>query len=286
LAAVARRHLPPAVADQWIALMRPAVRLLGQLDDMEPVGRLGGLPDLPEDVPWPVWEDRGSLNFVASLDCDRLPVDRLDLALPDSGTLLFFYLDPDDGLFGPEDPNFVVTRGEPETLAGTRVIYVPPGVGTSERDAPADVEPYYQVPLAAQLMTTGPVLDHPALRAAVRGLSAEDQAFMGDPMNGDPFREELSECMPRPAHWIGGHAFPVQDSVEIEVAYTHFAGKVPSDDPALEEEARRWTLFAQFDSDEEADMIWGDVGTLYWLIRPEDLAARRFEASSFTWQCV
>lgn len=31
-----------------------------------------------------------------------------------------------------------------------------------------------------------------------------------------------------------------------------------------------------------AGMMWGDVGTLYWLIRPEDLAARDFGASSFT----
>jgi uncharacterized protein YwqG len=32
-------------------------------------------------------------------------------------------------------------------------------------------------------------------------------------------------------------------------------------------------------------MLWGDVGTLYWLIRPDDLAAGNFQASSFTWQC-
>ena len=43
-------------------------------------------------------------------------------------------------------------------------------------------------------------------------------------------------------------------------------------------------LLAQIDTDDAADMMWGDVGTLYWLIRPEDLAARNFEASSFTAQ--
>lgn len=285
LAAVARRHLPPAVAEQWIALMRPAIRLRSRSGGKKPVGQLGGLPALPEGVAWPEWKDRGSLNFVASFDCGRLPVDQLDLDLPGSGTLLFFYLDPADGLFDPAESDYQVRPGEPETLAGTRVIYVPPGVDTSERDAPADVDPYNYVPLAAQLMTTGPVFNHPALRAAVRHLSAEDQAFMSDIMNSDPLQDELYQHMPQPRHWIGGHAHPVQDSVEIEVAYTHFAGKVPYGDPTLEEEAQRWTLLAQIDSDDEADMMWGDVGTLYWLMRPEDLAARRFEASSFTGQC-
>ncbi|MGG7575788.1 DUF1963 domain-containing protein [Streptomyces sirii] len=44
-------------------------------------------------------------------------------------------------------------------------------------------------------------------------------------------------------------------------------------------------LLAQFDSDDDADMMWGDCGALYWLIRPEDLADRRFDRAMFTWQC-
>ncbi|WP_254885968.1 DUF1963 domain-containing protein [Streptomyces sp. NA02950] len=44
-------------------------------------------------------------------------------------------------------------------------------------------------------------------------------------------------------------------------------------------------LLAQFDSDEDTGMMWGDGDVLYWLIRPEDLAAGRFEAAVFTWQC-
>lgn len=36
----------------------------------------------------------------------------------------------------------------------------------------------------------------------------------------------------------------------------------------------------------EAGMMWGDRGSLYWLMRPDDLAARRFGVASFTWQCT
>ncbi|MDQ1045061.1 DUF1963 domain-containing protein [Streptomyces sp. V4I2] len=55
--------------------------------------------------------------------------------------------------------------------------------------------------------------------------------------------------------------------------------------PPLDQEAERWVLLAQFDSDSDAKMEWGDVGTLYWLIRPEDLAAHRFGQVRLTVQC-
>ncbi|MFK0044323.1 DUF1963 domain-containing protein [Streptomyces sp. NPDC090741] len=40
-----------------------------------------------------------------------------------------------------------------------------------------------------------------------------------------------------------------------------------------------------FDTDDAADMMWGDAGVLYWLIRPQDLAECRFDRAMFTWQC-
>lgn len=88
------------------------------------------------------------------------------------------------------------------------------------------------------------------------------------------------------AHQVGGHAQSVQGAVEIVVAHGALGGRdVSWEDPRLEREAGRWALLAQFDSDEDADMMWGDGGALYWLIRPDDLAAGRFEKAIFAWQC-
>ncbi|MBC6469687.1 DUF1963 domain-containing protein [Actinomadura alba] len=285
LVTLARRHLPPAVAERWIALMRPAVRLRTRQEGQKLVGQLGGLPALPDGLPWPEWEGEGSLGFVALIDCGRLPLDRLDIALPDSGTLLFFYFDPEDGYFDPEYPPRAVEGRNPETLAGARVIHIPAGVPTTERAAPADIDPYDHVPLTAELISTGPDWEHPALRAAVRALSDDDRAFMNGHGNSDPFRMALSKPPQLPQHRIGGYAYPVQGAVELDVAATQLGGGTPVDDTAWEKEARRWTLLAQIDTDDEAGMMWGDVGSLYWLIKPEDLAAGRFDAASFTWQC-
>ncbi len=70
----------------------------------------------------------------------------------------------------------------------------------------------------------------------------------------------------------------------------------PADDPApkptretgpgaVSAPAHEWRLLAQFISDLRSKMMWGDFGTLYWLITAEGLAARRFDRARMTWQC-
>ncbi|MBO0652978.1 DUF1963 domain-containing protein [Streptomyces triculaminicus] len=269
---LARAHLPADAAERWIAGLRPAARLRAASGSDPVVGRLGGLPRLPDDVEWPVWDGHGPLAFVASLDCAALPSDALDIELPADGTLNFFYFDGqiDDG-------DALVNPGEPETLAGARIIYVPAGTPTAERAMPEDlleglveeledVEAYREVPLTAVIEAT--VSD-----------SYDDTAFP------EEFRNALWDLAGNACHRVGGHATAVQNPVDHEIAHAVLGGKVAWGEPAMDEEARRWTLLAQFDSDHRAQMMWGDTGCLYWLIRPEDLAERRFDRAMFTWQC-
>ncbi|MGA5468820.1 DUF1963 domain-containing protein [Streptomyces arboris] len=84
---------------------------------------------------------------------------------------------------------------------------------------------------------------------------------------------------------MGGHAYSVQNPVEIEIAEAVLDGEASWEGPQLAEEAGNWVLLAQFGSEDAADMMGGDAGVLYWLIRPEYLAERRFERAMFTWQC-
>lgn len=290
LVALAHRQLPAEIAERWIALIRPAVRLRPCGPKEKLVGQLGGDPFLPDDVAWPVWEGEGSLNFVASIDCGQLPSDWLDIALPESGTLLFFYFDDTDGYFDPELPPRSVYPWDLESVTkGTRVLFVPAGVATAERAAPADITgPYDYVPLTAKAILTGPDWWHPAFQAACHDLSPADLAFLDDSANGDALTNATYRLAPEPRHLIGGHAYPVQNPVETEVARARLGAEGPLDDQtmaAVLDEAREWIPLVQIDSDHEAGMLWGDVGSLYWLIRPDDLAARNFEACSFTWQC-
>lgn len=273
LRTLARDHLPEAIAERWTRLLRPSFRLEKATGHAPVAGRLGGAPELPEDWAWPVWEDHGPLAFVASLDCAALPAGALDIALPADGTLSFFYFDGqlDDGCA-------VVHPGEPASWAGARVLYVPAGTPVAERPAPEGIRPCPEVPLTARAETTAPYPWHPVVY--------REFAPMGDdhPVWGEDFRAALWEHARGTEHRIGGHATPVQDEVETEVAHGVLGGP-PWDDPRIREEALHWVLLAQVDTDDDAGMMWGDCGALYWLIRPEDLAARRFDRAMFTWQC-
>ncbi|MFC9851623.1 DUF1963 domain-containing protein [Streptomyces prasinus] len=117
--AFARRH---GVSDDSVTrvmwMMQPSVHL----DILDPsevgpddlvVGHTGGLPELPDGVPWD-----GDV-YVAGLDLAAIPEQPLDLGLPREGHLLFFTSS------GYED-------GDPAP-----VIHVPAGSATAVRPAPS-----------------------------------------------------------------------------------------------------------------------------------------------------
>jgi hypothetical protein len=93
----------------------------------------------------------------------------------------------------------------------------------------------------------------------------------------------MGDHLGHPLHYLGGYAQPVQGPVELEVALQRLGDRVSS--TAFCDEARRWTSLLQIDSDNAAKMMWGDCGSLYWVMRPEDIAAGRFDAAAFVTQC-
>ncbi|MFJ3091234.1 YwqG family protein [Streptomyces sp. NPDC086838] len=276
---LALRHLPPEDAEKWLGLLRPGTRLEAATDTDDAVGRLGGLPALPAGAEWPVWEGHGPLSFVASIDCARLSTASLDIDLPKAGTLLFFYFDGqlDDG-------EALVLAEDRESWAGARVLHVAAEEEVADRGTPPGLKPYPLVPLTARVEMTATEPWHPSVRAAFAPGAPLGNRY-DHPVCSQEFIDGLWEFDGEVGHQIGGHPHSVQNPVAIEIAEAALDGEVPWDDPRLSEEAGNWLLLAQFDSEDAADMMWGDAGALYWLIRPEDLAERRFERAMFTWQC-
>jgi uncharacterized protein YwqG len=278
---LARAHLPGEIADRWIGLLRPAAQLRAAGADDRVVGRLGGLPRLPEGMAWPEWEGHGPLSFVAAVDCAALPAGELDLPLPAAGWLAFFYFDGQ--LDGGEA---VVDPGDRATRPGARVLYLPPETGRlPERAAPAVLTPYPEVVLTARVAPSAPDAGSAATHGAFAPAGTPLGVEFAHPVCGEEFTEAVWERQAGVAHQMGGHPQSVQNPVEIEVARGALGGDLEWEDPRIGEEARHWVLLAQFDSDDDADMMWGDSGSLYWLMRPDDLAAGRFDRALFTWQC-
>ncbi|MFE7332738.1 YwqG family protein [Streptomyces sp. NPDC057565] len=279
LRTLAHQHLPFDVAERWVGLLRPAVRLEAAAAADIAVGQIGGLPKLPVDVEWPSWAGHGPLSFIASLDCALLPVGAVDIMLPAEGTLSFFYFDGqlDDG-------DALVLAEDRESWGGARVLYTPAEEKWGERDVPAGLQPYPKVPLTARLGMTTSEPWHPQVRDVFAPGAPLGNRY-DHPVCSRDFLDALWEFDREVGHQIGGHAHSVQNPVEIEVAEAVMDRDVSWGDPALDKEISNWVLLTQFDSDDAADMMWGDAGALYWLIRPQDLAERRFDRAMFTWQC-
>ena len=93
-------------------------------------------------------------------------------------------------------------------------------------------------------------------------------------------------------HLVGGWPLPIQGDMQTEcalVAVGHYCGddtvyRAP-ETAEVRATAKEWVLLLQIGFDEDAGMMWGDVGNLYIWIRREDLVARRFEAARIVLQC-
>lgn len=283
-AALAAEHLPADAAARWTALLRPCVRLTKPAAD-RPAGsgpvaaRLGGEPLLPPGTPWPHWPGHGPLSFIASVDCALLPRTAVDPAFPDDGTLLFFFFDGQ-----VDDADAAIGADDPETRPAARVLYVPADAACGPAATPDELEPYPGVDLVATARCSAPDPWHPQSLAALTG-DGTPLDPRRRPRHVVTFMNAVFAAEDGIGHRVGGHARPVQGPVEYEVAHAVLGPDGPWTGPEPDAEARRWTLLAQIDTDQDAGMMWGDCGTLYWLIRPEDLAARRFDEARFTWQC-
>ncbi|MDJ0380546.1 YwqG family protein [Streptomyces sp. G-G2] len=277
---LAHQHLPADAAERWVGLLRPGVRLEVGVGTGGAVGRLGGLPRLPAGVEWPVWEGHGPLSLVASVDCAALPADALDIAFPADGTLLFFYFDGrlDDG------DDALVLAADPDSRAGARVLHVPVGADPVEREAPPGLAPYPVAYLTARPTMTSTEPWHPHVQRTFAPQAAFGSRY-DHPVCGQEFLDAVWDFDGDVGHQLGGHAHAIHNPVELEIADAALGGATSWDDPLIRDEVDRWVLLAQFDSENAADMMWGDCGALYWLIRPEDLAALRFDRALFTWQC-
>lgn len=281
LSALAHERLPSDVADRFCSRLEPEGCVLSAArPGEEHAGVLGGEPALPEGVDWPVWEGNGPLSFVASLDCALLSTAGTGLNLPENGSLLFFYFDGQAGdMAYPDDPG---------TFPGSRTLYLPAGSSSVlPRPTPSPLKPYRQVPLRAD-PAVGPLMNGHELRDL---LDLDPYTKDNDPAYVDEFTDAMWAMWGSTRqHLVGGMPDNVQGEVEYEVA--DFPPEWDLDDftpdnPHLDDilaEAGRWQLLLQVNSDDDADMMWGDMGALYWLITSEDLAARRFDRARFSIQ--
>lgn len=256
------------------ALVSPSLRLLPSAlsGTRSSFSRLGGRPTMPKAIEWPRWRGE-SLAFVAQINLDETP-KLADWDLPNAGTLLFFY-DAQQRTWG----------FDPADAGSFAVLYVPPGVGQEVADWPDDLPErarYKECSLDFQPILTLP--DPYSITVRNIGFDTEQGEIYG------LLYQALSVDSPDRSLLLG-HAGLIQNDMTEECALVTagiYYGKVPKD-PRVEElktHARDWRLLFQINSVDEANMMWGDVGNIYYWIRDADLKAMSFAPCWMILQCT
>jgi uncharacterized protein YwqG len=276
---LAHEHLPTQAAEDFLTMLRPALRLVHAGEGDPVIAQLGGLPTLPINS-WPVWDGHGPLSHVLSFDC--APVTELlpGLGIPQDGRLAFFYF---DGAYN--DFQSTVGSWEPSTRPGFRVLHLHPEQSTrahitnAATPAPPGLKPFAPVALTALRTLTWPAHETPMAEEVWRrhGLAGPRDGVASEPV--EALYAALWELPGGgyDTHQIGGHPCPQQGPVELEVEQLRRGlDSEPFEwgNPDVQSAASNWQLLLQVASDDAANMMWGDVGQLYYLVtnaeKPEE----------------
>lgn len=250
----------------------PSVRLK-PVSDAAALGgsKIGGAPDLPSQWAWP-YDHNKPLAFLAQINLADIASLPIQTGLPETGLLYFFY----DAVNQP--------WGEVGEEGGWRILYHQ-GPVTELRltQPPAELPKEVRFPARAVAPEVDVTLPHPFTHLVQR-----DLCILG------PEYWRLYESLhpDQVCHRMFGNPQKVQDDVFMHCQLAHYRLSTDLnawfDDETVERllpGAQDWRLLLQIDSDNELGMMWGDVGSLFFCIREDDLRQRRFDKTWVVLQC-
>lgn len=236
--------------------------------------KIGGKPDVPDDFMWPKGNS-GYLSFIAQINLEKASNYDLEKVLPSKGFLYFFY-----------DSKQETWGFDPKDVGSWQVIFYEGEVSELKRiDFPKDLPEEGR--FSACKVDMKSEKSYPAWESIYideLNLSEEEQDAYFD------FREgKIEDSL---INKILGHPDQIQSDMQLEcqlVSNGLYCGDASGySDPRrkeLEKGVKEWRLLLQIDSDENAGMMWGDVGRIYFWIRADDLANKRFDKVWMILQC-
>ncbi len=270
-----RDTLRERLLDRFKDVARPHIALEPTATDDAaiPVGdtRIGGRPDVPAFFAWPKDDQGRSLAFLAQLNLRDLSTFDASGELPPSGHLLFFYDARQESWgFDPKDKDKFEVVFMEGSDADLRRAALP-------EDVPEEAH-YKACAVKALSGRSLPGWEHDLVG---RRLSDQESEVYSD------LAEEMAA-----ATQVLGHSSNIQNPMELEcelVTNGLYCGDTTGyNDPLrkqLEPNAGQWRLLFQLDSVDDAGMMWGDSGKIYFWIKNDDLRARRFDKAWCILQC-
>jgi uncharacterized protein YwqG len=249
-------------------------------DDDLPVGcsKLGGLPDIPPDFEWPLWQGR-PLDFLLQIDLEEVSQYSVCDPLPKSGRLLFFY-----------DMREQPWGSDPESRGSWRVIRITEPVCNLVRS-----EPPWGIFRS--------LFFSPCALSFYESLSGNWRTIPDREMNlreseAKTYREFVHSLSWGTSHQVLGEPNCIRREVrdmQEQCQLVSHGRSVRSDSNAtlesifvemLKNEAVSWRLLLQLDSDPIAEMDWAEGGYLHFWIRQEDLQECNFSEVWVLLECA
>lgn len=256
----------------------------GAKDILPDAGKLGGKPWLPSDFEWPMFTDTDEgktrpLSFLCQIALADVKKYDADGLLPDSGMLYFFY-----------DCEAFRWGFDPSDKGSARVFYFESTDGFVPLKLPDGLAKEHIVPEMAMSFSVG------------RSFPGYEE--LGIYTDIGHSRDEFDEVLKKIGidtaqehHKLLGYADIIQDEMLTEcerVSRGIYCGDAKSykkisktEKASIERSAKDWTLLLQLTTLEkgEWELMWGDCGMLYFYIKKQDLAEKRFENARFSLQC-
>ena len=265
----------------------------GNFTDACPIGssKIGGKPDLPPDFEWFYYRgesfdglvDTRPLSFLAQINCEEARKYDNDKLLPPKGMLYFFY-----------ELATMVWGYDPAHKGGAKVYYHPGGTAELRAtDFPADLPEDFILP------------EMPVTFASERELpDFEEFAEWHDGVDYGKWEEYNKAkasmgvaCEQENGENINkllGYANLVQGSMlftcesTTDGVYNGEPAEIPPEKlREYKENCTKWRLLFQLDSiqTESFELMWGDVGRIYYYINIDDLNRYNFDNCWLIFQC-
>lgn len=217
--------------------------------------KVGGMPYLPLDIPYPQQQNGEPLALLAQINCAQMP--RL-AGFPEQG-MLQFYIGQDD-VWGLDFDN-------QQNQNGFRVLYFEEVI----EDIRQLKQDFSDIEIGDELPFSGQYAIHFEQRSQL--ISVEDINFNATLAVVDVDDEALelySTLHSATGHRIGGYPYFTQ-----------------SDPREYQPELKEYILLFQLDTDDSdgVDLMWGDCGVANFFIHPEDLKKRDFSKVLYNWDC-
>jgi uncharacterized protein YwqG len=241
----------------------PAIETVPVLDDFSlPIGasRFDSVPDVPIGFEWPCHSTGALMECLAQIDLAQLPSVG-SASLPREGWLLFFVGDG-GGLLDELESRVIHFEHQPLVRWATQVPRV-----LTRQTCRLDFESIHSLP----------DLNDWCMRQRMKFDESQIDSYIR-------LQEKLSNGA---HHYLLGYPNPIQGDVRAEAV--HQQSDASGAGLSWEECAKKgdgYTLLLQLDSDSDGPgWMWGDAGSIYFVIRKDDLEARRFDRVRLVMQC-